>query len=172
MIVPPGENFFGVDYYGSALMGASASQFKDMVGDILIAEEFGGKLWHVRWNSISFDKTLLAQVVSSGSTPRSVRRRWRRSAVLVEVALSGTATDDGRPPGSTLTTTWSVLSGPARRLVRRQPRARRPPPPSSSPAPTSSADRDRRHADHDRRRDDHHQGITPHNDPPVAERRP
>ncbi len=112
MIVPPGENFYGVDYYGNALMGASASQFKDMVGDILIAEEFGGILWHIHWNSLSFDKTRLAQVQLWEHTSFGPAPLAEIGQSFVDVALSGTATDDGRPTGSTLTSTWSVLSGP------------------------------------------------------------
>ena len=57
MIVPANENFFGVDYFGSALWGASASQFTGMVGDVLITEEFGGAVWHVNWNGTSFETT-------------------------------------------------------------------------------------------------------------------
>src|SRR4030095_10180198 len=33
-------------------------------------------------------------------------------AVRDTVSLQGTSTDDGRPAGSTLTTSWSVVSGP------------------------------------------------------------
>ncbi len=52
-IVPPNQNFFGVDYAGQTLWGATASEFAGMVGDFVIAQESGGILWHVRWDSAS-----------------------------------------------------------------------------------------------------------------------
>jgi len=61
-IIPANENFFGVDFGGQTLWGAPASAFTGMVGDILIAQEFPGYLWHVRWNGTSFVATQIAQV--------------------------------------------------------------------------------------------------------------
>jgi len=61
-IVPANENFFGVDFGGQTLWGAPASAFTGMVGDILIAQEFPGILWHVRWNGSSFEATEIARV--------------------------------------------------------------------------------------------------------------
>jgi len=112
-VVPPGENFFGVDYFGGTLYGASASQFKDMVGDIIVTEEFTGDVWHIRWTGTDFQQTLLARVVLWEHTAFGPAAMAEIVSSEVEVALSGTATDDGRPPGSTLSTTWSVVSGPA-----------------------------------------------------------
>jgi RHS repeat-associated protein len=112
-LVPPGENFFGVDYFGGTLYGASASQFKSMVGDIIVTEEFTGDVWHVRWNGTDFDSTLLARVVLWEHTAFGPAAMAEIVSSEVDVALSGTATDDGRPTGSTLSTTWSVVSGPA-----------------------------------------------------------
>ena len=112
-VIPAGENFFGVDYFGGALYGASASQFKDMVGDILVTEEFTGDVWHVRWNGTDFESTLLARVVLWEHTAFGPPALAEIVPAEMEVALSGTATDDGRPPGSTLSSTWSLVSGPA-----------------------------------------------------------
>jgi hypothetical protein len=61
-IVPPNENFFGVDFGGSRLMGAPASEFCGMRGDIVAAQESPGVLWHVHWNGTQFVTTNLAQV--------------------------------------------------------------------------------------------------------------
>lgn len=61
-IIPANENFFGVDFGGATLWGAPASAFTSMVGDFLIAQEFPGILWHVRWNGSSFDATEIARV--------------------------------------------------------------------------------------------------------------
>lgn len=49
-VIPAGENFFGVDFGSQTLWGAPASHFSGMVGDLLIAQEFPGYLWHVRWD--------------------------------------------------------------------------------------------------------------------------
>ena len=112
-VVPAQENFFGVDFGGGAIYGASASQFKDMVGDVVMSEEFGGRLWHVHWNGSEFIKIPLGQVT-----------QWEHTAfgpagmveiappTSVQVALSGTATDDGFPAGSSISVTWSVVGGP------------------------------------------------------------
>ncbi len=61
-IVPPNENFFGVDFGAGRLMGAAASQFAGMIGDLLISQEGGGPLYRVHWNGTAFEKTLLATV--------------------------------------------------------------------------------------------------------------
>ena len=61
-IVPANENFFGVDFGGSRLMGAPPSEFAGMVGDVVIAQEFPGILWRVRWNGSNFEVTEIARV--------------------------------------------------------------------------------------------------------------
>jgi RHS repeat-associated protein/uncharacterized repeat protein (TIGR01451 family) len=63
-IIPENENFYGVDYGAGTLWGAPASAFAGMVGDVLIAQEGPGFLWHVRWDAASgqFVKKVLAQV--------------------------------------------------------------------------------------------------------------
>jgi RHS repeat-associated protein len=101
-----------VDYGGGVVMGASASQFKDMVGDILISEEFSGQLWHIHWDGVNFQKTLLARVAQWEHTAFGPAGIVEVGPSTTDVLLAGTATDDGRPPGSMLTVTWSVVSGP------------------------------------------------------------
>ena len=56
-MVPPNENFFGVDYGDSTLQAAPASQFADVVGDVIVATETEGKLFDVKWNGTSFVTT-------------------------------------------------------------------------------------------------------------------
>ena len=65
LVVPPNENFFGVDYGDSTLQAAPASQFADVVGDVIVATETEGKLFDVKWNGTSFVTTdLLSNDVS------------------------------------------------------------------------------------------------------------
>ena len=112
-IVPAQENFFGVDFGGAAIYGASASQFKDMVGDV--ADVRG-----VQREAVA--RSLERQRVHQGTARPGDAVGAHRvrpggmveigPATTVQVALAGTATDDAFPPGSTLTMTWSVAGGP------------------------------------------------------------
>ena len=61
-IIPPNENFFGVNFGDAQLMGAPASEFCNMRGDIVSAQESPGVLWHVQWNGTAFVTENLAQV--------------------------------------------------------------------------------------------------------------
>ncbi len=65
-LIPANENFFGVDYGNSRLVGAPASAFSNWVGDIAIAEEgTSGNpaiLWRVWWDGSAWQKQALAQV--------------------------------------------------------------------------------------------------------------
>lgn len=63
-IIPANQNFFGVDYASQTLVGAPPSEFAGMIGDVLIAQEFPGVLWHVKWDTAtaSFQTTQVAQV--------------------------------------------------------------------------------------------------------------
>jgi hypothetical protein len=51
-IIPPGENYFAVDFADHAVVTAPASEFAGMVGDILVANE-GGVLQHVRYDRVA-----------------------------------------------------------------------------------------------------------------------
>lgn len=61
-LIPANENFFGIDFSGKILWGAPPAEFASMVGDILMAQEFPGILWHVRWDGSQFQKTEIARV--------------------------------------------------------------------------------------------------------------
>ena len=51
-IVPPGENFFGVNFGTGRILGAPASSFKSMIGDILLTQEYhgGSGLYRLFWD--------------------------------------------------------------------------------------------------------------------------
>jgi hypothetical protein len=53
-VVPPNQNFFGVDFADGTLQGAAAAQFTAIVGDVVLATEFPGKLLDITWNGTSF----------------------------------------------------------------------------------------------------------------------
>jgi hypothetical protein len=62
-VIPANENFFGVDFGAARLMGAPASEFCAMRGDLAVAQEGGpGILWHVHWDGTQFVTTNLATV--------------------------------------------------------------------------------------------------------------
>ena len=88
-VIPANENFFGVNYAGGKIMGAPASEFDSMEGDILATQESPGILWHVRWSGTNFVKTSIAQV-----------QQWEHvtfsSAGIVEIPpVDDDADDDG-----------------------------------------------------------------------------
>jgi hypothetical protein len=61
-IIPADENFFGVDFGTNTLWTAPPSEFADKIGDVLIAQEDGGQLFHVRWTGTQFQVTEVAKV--------------------------------------------------------------------------------------------------------------
>ena len=61
-VIPANKNFFGIDFGGRTLWTAPAAEFADKVGDVLIAQEDGGQLFHVRWTGTQFQVTQVAQV--------------------------------------------------------------------------------------------------------------
>jgi len=65
------ENFFGVNYGTSKLLGAEAAQFAPFVGDILLTQEFGGAsgLFRLYWNGSNLVSE--AFTIASGSAPVS-----------------------------------------------------------------------------------------------------
>ncbi len=54
-LINANENFYGVNYGTGRLLGAAASEFKSMVGDILLTQEFssGSGLFDLRWDGSS-----------------------------------------------------------------------------------------------------------------------
>jgi hypothetical protein len=61
-LIPANENFFGVNFGGGQLMGANASEFCGMRGDILGTQESPGNLYDIKWNGSTFVVTLIASV--------------------------------------------------------------------------------------------------------------
>jgi len=99
-VIAGSENFFGVDYGGSTLWGAPPAEFAEMVGDVLIAQEHPGILWHVRWDGEEFDVREVARV-----------SQWEHvtfsSAGISEVAPT---TDTGDGSGTVLLAALGVLA--------------------------------------------------------------
>lgn len=62
-IIPANENFFGIDFSAGILWTAPPAEFTDKVGDLLIAQEYPGNLYHVRWTGTAFQVTQVAQVL-------------------------------------------------------------------------------------------------------------
>ena len=61
-LIPANENFFGIDFSAGILWTAPPAEFADKVGDLLIAQEYPGNLYHVRWSGTAFQVTQVAQV--------------------------------------------------------------------------------------------------------------
>lgn len=73
-LIPANENFFGVNFGTSRILGAPASQFSGMAGDILLTSEFGGSasgLFRLTWDGVNL------QVVELPLDPGSASRgQW------------------------------------------------------------------------------------------------
>lgn len=66
--IPANQNFFGVNFGTSRLLGAPASEFASMAGDILLTQEFpsgGSGLYRLRWDGSALTATQLS--VAAGS---------------------------------------------------------------------------------------------------------
>ncbi|MET0623972.1 MAG: DUF6531 domain-containing protein, partial [Pyrinomonadaceae bacterium] len=111
-IIPPNENFFGVDYAGQTLWGAPAAAFGSIVGDILVAQESPGILYRVRWNGTAFEKSQLAQVSQWEHVTFAPAGIAEIPSVGGTVTLNGVVTDDGLPAGAPLRANWTKVSGP------------------------------------------------------------
>jgi len=111
-LIPANENFFGVDFGESTLIGASASGWRNLVGDLLVTQESPGLLYDVRWDGTQFVKTLLTQVPQFEHVTFAPTGIANITPPGATVNLTGTVTDDGRPPGAPVTVVWSKFSGP------------------------------------------------------------
>lgn len=74
-IIPANENFFGVDYGSGKILGAPASEFSGMVGDILLDQEYGAGLYTLTWDGaklqtqkLDLSKNSVTPVLWEGST--------------------------------------------------------------------------------------------------------
>ena len=86
-LIPSNENFYGVNFGTGKLLGAPASEFAGMAGDILLTSEFEGSasgLFRLTWNGVSLVTTELP--LDLGSDPRG---QWEHvtfsSAGVVEI---------------------------------------------------------------------------------------
>jgi hypothetical protein len=87
-IVTPGENFFGVNFGTSRLLGATAAQMKPMIGDILLTQEnvVAGTsgLFRLQWDGTTLD----AEAVPLSATSAAVGQ-WEHvtlaNASIVEI---------------------------------------------------------------------------------------
>ncbi len=68
-LIPADENFFGVNFGTGKILGAPASSFASMVGDILLTQEFhsGSGLFRLFWDGSTLQAEELA--LASGSAP-------------------------------------------------------------------------------------------------------
>ena len=77
-LIPADENFFGVNFGTQEVLGAPASEFKSMVGDILLTAEFAGNsggLYDLHWDGTAVVATKLnitADSPPSGSWEGSI----------------------------------------------------------------------------------------------------
>jgi hypothetical protein len=110
-LVNANENFFGVDFGSSRLLGIPAAELAGMVGDILIGEETG-TLTVFHWNGTHFEGTRFAQVSQWEGTTMAPAGIIQVASTTASVTLNGTVSDDGLPAGGTLTSHWSKVSGP------------------------------------------------------------
>jgi hypothetical protein len=70
-LIPANENFFGVNFGTSRILGAPASEFSGLAGDILLTSEFGGSasgLFRLRWTGTSLEAPELT--LNPGSASR------------------------------------------------------------------------------------------------------
>lgn len=72
-LINANENFFGVNFGTGRILGAEASQFSSMVGDILLTQEFpsgGSGLYRMSWDAV-LNKPVATQL-SIGATSATV----------------------------------------------------------------------------------------------------
>ena len=116
MVVPPNENFFGVDFGARTLLAAPASQFTGVVGDVVVATEQSGKLWDVVWNGTAFvEQDLLTKDAGQweGTTFAAAGLPGINATTSITTSLSGggkTGATISVPP-STAVTDAATLSG-------------------------------------------------------------
>lgn len=102
-VIAGSENFFGVDYDGSTLWGAPPTEFAEMVGDVLIAQEHPGILWHVRWDGEKFGVEEVARVTQWEHVTFS-------SAGISELAVLPPTTETGDGSGTVLLAAIGALA--------------------------------------------------------------
>jgi len=89
-LITPNENFFGVNFGSSKLLGAPASEFAGIAGDILLTQEShsGSGLFRLFWSGGTLQTEHLT--LGAGSAPAA---QWEHvtfsSAGIVEIAPTG-----------------------------------------------------------------------------------
>jgi RHS repeat-associated protein/uncharacterized repeat protein (TIGR01451 family) len=111
-LVNPNENFFGVDFGSSRLLGIPAAELAGMVGDLIIGEESPGNLWQIHWNGTRFEGTKFARVSQWEGATMAPAGIVQVNSTTASVTLNGTVSDDGLPAGGALTSVWTKVSGP------------------------------------------------------------
>ena len=132
-IIPPNENFYGVDLGSNQVLGAPAATFKDMVGDFLVTQERGANppLYHVKWNPNT--NQFVSKVLYSGSatwehvtfSPANLNNLESRSNIIADagpdqtvyenqsnVILNGIASNDPDGDGVITSYQWEQIQGP------------------------------------------------------------
>jgi hypothetical protein len=106
-IISPNENFYGVNFGSNRLLGAPASQFTSIVGNILLTQEFAGgsALFDLHWNG----SALVADPINL--TPDSaIPSQWEHvtfaPAGIVEIPKTGVP-----DAGSTLVLMLAGMAG-------------------------------------------------------------
>jgi RHS repeat-associated protein/uncharacterized repeat protein (TIGR01451 family) len=111
-VVAANENFFGVDFGSSRLLGIPAAELAGMVGDIIIGEESPGTLTQIHWNGTRFEGTKFAQVSQWEGATMAPAGIVQVNSTTASVTLNGIVSDDGLPLGGALTSVWTKVSGP------------------------------------------------------------
>ena len=112
-VVPPDENFY-YSNFGNNFLGAPASQFAGIVGDVIATDEVAGYIWDIRWNGTQFVPTLITTVNSI--LEQSVFAPVGMGPILPTngaTTLLGSVTDPNTPP-LTNQVQWTQLSGPSK----------------------------------------------------------
>jgi RHS repeat-associated protein len=111
-IIPPNENFFGVDYAQGIVLGAPAAAFSNWIGDFIIVVE-SGQMYHVWWDGAAFQKVLVAQTQHWEHVTFAPAGLGDIGPVGIAATLNGSVNDDGLPIDGVPAVGWTQVSGPA-----------------------------------------------------------
>jgi len=116
LVVPPDENFFGVDFGARTLQAAPASEFTGVVGDVLVFTEQSGKLYDITWTGSAFvEKDLLTKDADQweGTTFAPAGLPGIKATTSITTSLSGGGTTGATisVPPSTAVTDAATVTG-------------------------------------------------------------
>lgn len=86
-VITPKENFFGVNYGTSRLLGATAENMQTMVGDILLTQEYGGGttgMFRLQWDGTEL-KAVVIPLKAGSATVGQWEHVTMAAAGIVEV---------------------------------------------------------------------------------------